>query len=286
MIAADRTLSALVTVLAACSGKESGGGRRRLRRRRLRLPSRPIRPARSRRRPTSTASRWSTTTACSTPISSTSRIPEYKGGWNEIHNTARVYTPRGQGDPDAELGHPVLGRRRGPAHRAAGADGPADRAGPLLLAAVRRRLHLQLPLRRQPHHRQRRRQIPSGRAELERRKARGHQRGHPLRHRPGVRAVPHPAVRPVRPRQGQGDPGRISGHAAVGVPEPAAARAGAGDRLRAAADAGPAEDLAAVLRDPRLRNAVRPGAARREGDARPVRVHRHRTRRGTSTPTS
>ena len=78
------------------------------------------------------------------------------------HRTG-VHT-RGQGDPDAELGHPVLGRRRRPARRTAGADGPADRAGPLLLAAVRRRLHLQLRLRRQPDHRQRRRQVPAGRA--------------------------------------------------------------------------------------------------------------------------
>ena len=29
--------------------------------------------------------------------------PEYKGGWNEIHNTARVYTPAGQGHSDAEF---------------------------------------------------------------------------------------------------------------------------------------------------------------------------------------
>ena len=85
-------------------------------------------------------------------------------------------------------------------------------------------LHLQLRLRRQPHHRQRRRQVPTGRTELEGRQTRRHQRGHPLRHRPGAGAVPHPTVRARRPRQRQEDPGRLSGAAAVGVPEPAAAR--------------------------------------------------------------
>ena len=39
------------------------------------------------------AFRWSTTTASSIRTSSTRTDPEYKGGWNEIHNTARVYTP-------------------------------------------------------------------------------------------------------------------------------------------------------------------------------------------------
>ena len=118
---------------------------------------------------------------------------------------------RGQGDPDPELRYAVLRGGCRPARRAAGADGAADRAGPLLLAAVRRCLHLQLRLRRQPHHRQRRRQIPAGRAELEGRQAGGRQRGHPLRHRAGLRAVPHPAVRPVRHRQRQEDPGRLPG---------------------------------------------------------------------------
>ena len=84
-----------------------------------------------------------------------SHNPEYKGAWNEVHSIARVYTPGRHRDPDAELRHPVLDAGRGPARRAAGADRPADRAGPLLLAAVHRRLHLQLRLRRQPHHRQR-----------------------------------------------------------------------------------------------------------------------------------
>ena len=63
-------------------------------------------------------------------------------------------------------------------------------------------------------------------------------------------------------------------------PEPAAACACPADRLRAAADTRAAEDLAAVLRDPQLRAAVRARAARRAGAARPVRHHRHRPGRG------
>ena len=55
-----------------------------------------------------------------------------------------------------------------------------------------------------------------------------------------------------------------------------AARARTRHRLRSAADARAAEDLTAVLRDPELRDAVRPDAARREGHARPVRDHRDR----------
>ena len=51
------------------------------------------------------------------------------------------------------------------------------------------------------------------------------------------------------------------------------------DRLRAAADPGAGEDVAAVLRDPQLRAAVRADAAVREGPARPVRDDRHRARR-------
>ncbi len=163
-------LAALVTMVAACSGKESGeaekpspaadfgcrharsGPRDREGGLHLRLPDgrhlpRAIRLFRRQAEP-GVQGRLE-------------RDPQHR---TRLHAA-------GQGDPDAELGHPLLGRRCGPAHRAAGAHRPADRAGPLLLAPVRRRLHLQFPLRRQPHHRQRRRQIPSGRPELERRQS-------------------------------------------------------------------------------------------------------------------
>ena len=84
---------------------------------------------------------------------------------------ARLHAGR-QRDPDAQLRHAVFVARCRPARRAAGADGAADRAEPLLLAAVRRRLHVQLRLCRQPHHRQRRGQLPAGRSRLEGRQAR------------------------------------------------------------------------------------------------------------------
>ena len=64
-------------------------------------------------------------------------------------------------------------------------------------------------------------------------------------------------------------------------PAPAAA-----DRLRAAADPGPAEDLAAVLRDPQLRAAVRADAAVREGPARTGSRRSASVPTETSTPTS
>ena len=133
-----------------------------------------------------------------------------------------LHTRRHRG-PDAELRHPVLDARRGPAHRAAGADHPADRAGPLLLGAVRRRLHLQLRLPRQPHHRQQRRHLPAGRTGVEGREARRRQRGHPGRHRLRAGHLSHPTVRPRRPGQRQEHPGRLHRQTAVGVPEPAGA---------------------------------------------------------------
>ena len=93
--------------------------------------------------------------------------PEYKGGWNEIHNTARVYTPEDKAiqTPNSDTPYSAVG---------------ADlRTEPLVLTVPPIEqdryyslqfvdaLHLQLRLRRQPHHRQRRREISSGRAELE-----------------------------------------------------------------------------------------------------------------------
>ena len=62
--------------------------------------------------------------------------------------------------------------------------------------------------------------------------------------------------------------------------------AGAGDRLRPAADPGSAEDVAAVLRDPQLRTAVRSDAARREGYCATGSPPSESARTGTSTPTS
>jgi hypothetical protein len=78
--------------------------------------------------------------------------PEYKGGWNEIHNTARVYTPEDTAiqTPNSDTPYSAVG---------------ADlRAEPLVLTvppieqdryvltAVRRWLHEQLRVCRQPDH--------------------------------------------------------------------------------------------------------------------------------------
>ena len=127
--------------------------------------------------------------------------PEYKGGWNEIHNTARVFTPEDNAiqTPNSDTPYSAVG---------------ADlRAEPLVLTVPPieqdRYYSLQFvdgytynfALRRQPHHRQRRRQVPAGRAGVEGRQTRRHRRGDPVGHRAGPRAVPHPTVRAVRHRQ-------------------------------------------------------------------------------------
>ena len=38
--------------------------------------------------------------------------PEYKAPWNQIWNSARLFTPSRQGDPNGQLGHPLLHGRR------------------------------------------------------------------------------------------------------------------------------------------------------------------------------
>ncbi len=123
--------------------------------------------------------------------------PEYKGGWNEVHNTARVYTPEDNAiqTPNSDTPYSAFG---------------ADlRAEPLVLTVP--------PIEQDRYYSL---QFVDGYTynfayvgsrttgngggkyllagpELEGRQTRGRQRGHPLRHRPGVRAVPHAAVRPV-----------------------------------------------------------------------------------------
>ncbi len=65
---------------------------------------------------------------------------EYKGGWQRDATTPPgVYTPADTAIR-RRIRTPRLRGRRGPAHRAVGAHRPADRAAPLLLVAVRRRL--------------------------------------------------------------------------------------------------------------------------------------------------
>ena len=97
--------------------------------------------------------------------------PEYKAPWNHLtQHTARLHARR-HGDPDTQLGHTLLDDRHGPARRADGAHRAADREGSLLQHPAHRRLHVQLRLRRQPHDRQRWRQLPRRRPGLEGRDA-------------------------------------------------------------------------------------------------------------------
>ena len=148
--------------------------------------------------------------------------PEYKGGWNEIHNTARVYTPE-----DTTIQTP----NSDTPYSAVGAD---LRTEPLVLTVP--------PIQQDRYYSLQfvdgytynfayvgsrttgngGGKLPAGRAELEGRQARRRRRGDPLGHRPGLRAVPHPAVRSVGHRGGEEDSGGLPGHAAVGVPQPAA----------------------------------------------------------------
>ena len=163
--------------------------------------------------------------------------PEYKGGWNQIHSTARVYTPEDKTiqTPNSDTPYSSVGAdlRTEPLVL----DRAADRAEPLLLAAVRRRLHLQLRLRRQPHHRQRRGQVPARRADWKGDKPEGV--NEVIRSDTDLLLVLYRTqlFGPSDIEKRQGDPGGIPGDSAVGFPQPAAAGARAGDRLRAAADA-------------------------------------------------
>ena len=163
--------------------------------------------------------------------------PEYKGGWNEIHNTARVFTP-----DDTAIQTP----NSDTPYSAVGAD---LRTEPLVLTVP--------PIEQDRYYSLQFIDLYTYNFAYVGSRTTGNGGGKYLlagpnwkgdkpagideviqsRHRPGPGAVPHPAARPVRPRPRQEDPGRLPGRAAVGVPEPAAATARAGHRLRAAADA-------------------------------------------------
>ena len=88
-----------------------------------------------------------------------SRIPSTRAAWNQIHNTPRVYTPEDKAiqTPNSDTPYSAVGA--GPARRADGADGAADRTGPLLQLQFIDSYTYNFALRRQPHHRQRRRQV-------------------------------------------------------------------------------------------------------------------------------
>ncbi|MCY1238673.1 hypothetical protein D9M68_470260 [compost metagenome] len=166
--------------------------------------------------------------------------------------------PRRYGDPDAQLRHALFDDRHGPA---CGADGPhrtSDREGPVLQHPAHRRLYVQLRLCRQPHDRQRRRQLPGRRPGLERRDACGHQEGVSRRDRSRSRGLSHAAIQPRRLRQCEEDPGSLQGRAAFGVSRRGGACGRSRNRLHQAAFAGRREEVAGVLQHPEFRPAVLP----------------------------
>ena len=147
--------------------------------------------------------------------------PEYKGGWNEIHNTARVYTPEDKAiqTPNSDTPYSAVG---------------ADlRTEPLVLTVPPIEQDRYYSLQFVDGYTYNFAYVGS--------RTTGNGGGKYLLAGPNwkgdkpeginevirsdtdlaLRAVPHPAVRPVRHRQRQEDPGRLPGHAAVGVPEPA-----------------------------------------------------------------
>jgi hypothetical protein len=126
--------------------------------------------------------------------------PEYKGGPNEIHNTARVYTPEDTAiqTPNSDTPYSALG---------------ADlRAEPLVLTVppIEQDRYYSLQFVDGYTHNfayvgGRTTGNGGGKYLLAGPNWKGdkpvrHQRGHPVRHRPGGRSLPHPIVRPVRSR--------------------------------------------------------------------------------------
>ena len=212
----------------------------------------------------STASRWWTTTASSTPISSTARIPNTRGRGTPLVNIPRVYTPDDTAiqTPNSDTPYSFVGLDL--------------RAEPFVLTVPPIEkdryfsvqlidcVHLQLRLHRQPRDRQRRRQLPHRRAGLEGRDARGREEGVPLGDRICVRRLPHAAFQSGRSRQREESPGRLQGAAALGVSRPARASGRARDRFHQAADAGRREDVARVFQHPELRPAVLPDRSVRD----------------------
>ena len=136
---------------------------------------------------------------------------EFKAPWNELHNTARVYTPEDKAiqTPNSDTPYSQLGMdlRAEPLVLTV----PPDRQRPLFLDPAHRRLHLQFRLHRQPHHRERRRPLSRRRTRLEGRDAEGHQQGLSVRDRIRLGALSDAALRSRRHRSRQEDPGGLQG---------------------------------------------------------------------------
>ena len=220
----------------------------------------PVTPDQARaspRRPTSTASRWSTATGCSTRTSSTRRA-RVQGPWNEVHSAARLFTPADTTvqTPNSDTPYSMLG---------------ADlRAEPLVLLVP--------PISDRYYSLQfidgytynfayvggrttGTDGVPACRTGLERPEARGHPRGHQGRHRFRAGRLPDPTAGSRRPGERREDPGRLPGPTAVDLPEEECPGAGPGDRLPDPAEPRRPEDLADLLRSAGLPAEIRPTLA-------------------------
>ena len=162
--------------------------------------------------------------------------PEYKGDWNQIHNTARVYTPA-----DTTIQTP----NSDTPYSAVGAD---LRTEPLVLTVP--------PIEQDRYYSLQFVDLYTYNFDYVGSRTTGNGGGKYLLAGPNWKGDKPEGIDKVirsdtdlalvlyrtqlfgtvRPRQRQEDPGRLSGHPAVGVPEPAATTARACDRLRAAAD--------------------------------------------------
>ena len=205
--------------------------------------------------------------------------PEYKGGWNEIHNTARVYTPEDKAiqTPNSDTPYSAVG---------------ADlRAEPLVLTVP--------PIEQDRYYSLQFVDAYTYNMAYVGSRTTGNGGGKYLLAGPNwkgdkpeginevIRSDTELALVLYRTQLlGPSDIDQVKKIQAgyqvqplSALPQPAAARPGAGHRLRAAADPGPAEDVTAVLRDPRLRHAVRANAAFRKGPACPLRNDRNRSRK-------
>ena len=198
----------------------------------------PPRPAPSPRKPTSTASRWWTATAFSTPISSTPKTPNTRRPWNQIVNIPRVYTPADTAiqTPNSDTPYSLLGMDL--------------RAEPIVLTVP--------PIEKDRYFSIQFIDAYTFNFDYIGSRATGNDGGSFLVAGPNwkgetpegvkkvirsetefvLRRLSHAAFQSGRSRQREEDSGRLQGRAALGVSRPARASRRTGDRFHQAVDAG------------------------------------------------
>ena len=145
--------------------------------------------------------------------------PEYKGPWNQIVNTPRVYTPEDKAIQTPNSDTPYSIARPGPARRTDRAHRAADRKGALFQRPAHRRLHATtsptsaaappatMAAATSSPDRTGRARLPKGVKKVIRSETEF-----------VFAALSHAALQPGRPRQCEEGAGRLQGAAAVGVP--------------------------------------------------------------------